>query len=485
MSDSLGRFVSLAVPDVAEAAGKYMNQQQPPQKKPRKSRLTPTPATPALGKQESPVSAPTNLKPDEVQAGLDAELVKIVDAQTTPERKSEVLIKIGLYRNELSKYLPMIRDADEALAKQVLETWFEAGDGHLKKALVNSEAGSEEFPLAKSAPEQVGPEIELAKMLDDATGPRRMVLAQNIGAYTHQLQDALAKMEEIRISDIDRDAAIAGWVDAGDGSHRDLKKFVAAAEVNRRLAKMSEADVVDEHAGNAPSHVGSKLGVKADSRLSYAHNGSGEGAGPRLRGTQAVPEQNDGEDIDVGSGPNDTGGGEATVGMKIRRKGTTGGLGSVGGAETDGSHLTEENDEDNVETSDATYDDETNSWGKNADLAVELVKIAPGEMIEALETLEPDDQVEVMEIGAQHAADLMAWSAQTGDQLQKSALDSAVADWLGADPDTIQLKKWVAEALGTAEEIPLGLAKAIMSWTPPGTEDAPRGVRLRARYATA
>jgi hypothetical protein len=160
----------------------------------------------------------------------------------------------------------------------------------------------------------------------------------------------------------------------------------------------------------------------------------------------------------------------------ISRKGTTGGLGSVRGADggEDAGGIDAKGDHDDDDNAiDTRGKKKKPAMDKNGELAVELVKIAPQPMVAALAELSQADQVEVCQLAAQDAADLMAWSAQTGEQLAKAELDSAVADWLAMDPDTIQLKKWVAEALATAEEIPIGLAKAIMAY------EARPPVRLR------
>lgn len=489
---TLGRFVSMAAPDALEIGSKIAinsNETNAADTPPPKTPKTKAPSffQSLFGKQESSVST-QNPTLDETRASLDAALVKFVDEQPTPERKAAMLIKIGSYRTELGHYMPMIRDADEDMAKQVLEEWFEAGDGPLKKALVNSESGSEEFPaLAKAAPD-VGPEFELQKMFDALPTPREQArLAQHVGNYTAHFDNALAKMDVYKTSDADREAAIAEFINGGDGSHKQLKKAVAEILVRQRaLRKAEEQDEVPAHsnAGNAASHVGSKLGATHDSRLGYTRQGSGEGAGKRMPGSTAMPNQTDGTSPTPGSGPNDGGGGEINPTLKIRRKGATGGLGSVAGSEGDGP-LTEANDADSVDPATGKKRPKK-KMDKGGDLAVELVKIAPLEMCKALNTLEPESRVEVMRVGAQHAADLMAWSMQAGDKLQKVALDGAITAWLQEDANTIQLKKWVAEALATAEEIPLPLAKAIMGWEPPRAAAEPAGgVRLRQRFATA
>jgi hypothetical protein len=89
-------------------------------------------------------------------------------------------------------------------------------------------------------------------------------------------------------------------------------------------------------------------------------------------------------------------------------------------------------------------------------------------MIEAILELDEADQDLTAGVAADHAADLLAWTSQVPeDGLAKRALDASVAEWLVENPEQIQLKKWVAEALTTAEEIPLELGQAIIEWEPP------------------
>jgi hypothetical protein len=52
------------------------------------------------------------------------------------------------------------------------------------------------------------------------------------------------------------------------------------------------------------------------------------------------------------------------------------------------------------------------------------------------------------------------------ERSRQRAIDASVEEWLMEDVDQITLKKWVTEALATAEEIPLELARAIIEWEP-------------------
>ncbi len=485
MSD-IGRFVSFIVPDVAEAGAKIWGDQpsdetdpKPPGsprsqatglhvRKPRQPGAGPS----TLGKMEYSVNV-TNPRPGEIQAGLDATLAKFVDDQPDPIRRAEVLIKIGQYQVELSKYAPMLRDADTETATEALRTWFDAGDGAIKAALVNSASGSEAFVLQKSAPATEGPDFDLARMLDAVpAGNARAGLLQKMAFYGAQLNEMTGRGVLLKIDPDVIDASVADWIEAGDGSHRALKKALADVDRMARheaMTHIGEDEACDEMAGNAATHAASKL--SGQNERSYGRRSTGEGAGPHMRGSSAPGTAND-DDPASSSGPNDTGEGELHVEATIRRKGSTGGHGTV----TPEEHAVSEAN-DNARG--GKKKPKKPAMDKNGDLAVELVKIAPEAMVAALSELDADDQVEVCQLAAADAADLMAWSVQTGDRLQKSALDGAVADWLLGDPDTFQLKKWVAEALATAEEIPLALAKAIMAFEPP----AP--VQVRRPYGTA
>jgi hypothetical protein len=414
-----------------------------------------------------------NPKPEEVQAGLDAALLKFYNAQPTPEKKAELLIKIGSYQVDLAKYGPMLADADEAMAHGILDEWIASGDGELKKALINQAQGAEEFPLLKFVPPEEGPEFELAKMYQAATSPAgQAAVLQKIGVYGQQVQTILDRAEALGVAQADIDTAVQNWVNAGDGSHLAMKKAVAADAQARATARASvgENEAVKTKIGNAPSHVGSQMGNPAD--RTYVPRSTGEGSGPREAGRIAAPGQDNGESPTPGSGTPE---GQVNPSIKIRRKGTTGNMGSVAGGDA----------ADGGGTSDAGSDGTLKGkkkkkaeMDKTGDLATELVKFLPDAMIGELAKLSPENQVEVCQQAAGQAADLMAWSIQQDpDKMEKAALSEAVTSWLQAEPDTLAMKKWVAEALATAEEIPLSLAKTIMEWEPPST------LRVRARAA--
>lgn len=486
MSTTL-RFVSMAIPDVAETVGRAFHNApaEPKPRKPRRLRLR-LAVTPPLGKKDHPTMASNNPKPEEILASLDTALLKFVDVCPTPEAKASVLIKIGSYQVELEKYAPMLEDADLETARATLAEWFDASDGELKKALVNRATGQEDFPLMKMALAEEGPEYELAKMLDDAqTNAIKMGLLQKIGYYNSQLAELVGRGELMKIDPAEVDKAIAAWVEDGDGTHKAMKKAIAASAKMRQIANtpVGENEAIDEKAGNAATHAGSKLHEQNDH--TYAPRSSGEGSGPRKRGSIQGPGQASGESPTVSSGPNDTGDGGVTPTIRIRRKGTTGGLGSVAGADASGTndagtHAFTTNSNDDKDGKDGKKKKKP-AMDKGEELSTELLKILPDDAIGLLAKYDAAGQVALCEAAAGDAADLMAWSAQQDPtKLQKNALDAAITDWLSADlnPEAVSMKKWVAEALASAEEIPLALGKAIMAWEPPAA-----GLRVRQRAA--
>lgn len=483
MSGSLGRFVSLAIPEAAEAVGNALVRPQPPvpgaqpagnsQQSPSRRSRTPRVPTqaqprqippPTLGKQEARVTTAT--------IDHEQQLANLLDAAPSSEKRAELLIKIGGYAQELRKYAPMLRQADAETAREALSNWIADGDGELKKMVINAQSGSEDFPLLSMTTAE-GPEFELKKMLEAEPNDRaKAEFLTKMTLYRGELANMLSRSEMLKMDPAAIDQQMTDWLNRQeDGRHQPLKKaLVDAARMARAQAQrgVGENDAVDEKAGNAATHAGSQLSNEND--RTYVPRSTGEGSGPRLRGSEAgqAPGQADGAEGDVESGPNDTGEGGVRPNKRIRRKGTTGGLGSVAGQRADRAGVSDTR---------AGQNDDGADLDKSADLGIELLKFMPDEALEALQKLAPEDQVAACDIFAQDAADLMAWQQQTGDQLQKSAMDQAVAEWLTADPNTVAMKKWVAEALATAEEIPLGLAKTIMAYEAPGP------VRVRRRAA--
>lgn len=477
------RFVAMAAPDAAEMATReFMSETGPdsgqtglPKSRKRRASF----AAGLVSKQENPLNA-INPKPDEIQAGLDQALAKFVNTQSTSERRAAALIKLGSYQVELSKLQPILRDADEETALETLVDWFDQGDAELKKALVNANTGTEDFSLAKAAPVMEGPEYDLARMAEAVPeGTQRVAMLQKMSIYGSQVSDIFERGTLMKIDPASIDAAVDDWVNEGDGSHQALKKAVADVERMARAqanANLGENDLSDEMAGNGPTHAASKLSGQND--RTYGRRPTGEGAGARMRGSKPAPNQEDGDSPNVSSGPNDTGGGEVRPSVTVRRKGTTGGLGSVAGEKRgDQASVSEnvdtQNNKDDLDPKKgakkgARAKDSGKSALKMEGMALELYKRAPQKMRDALAEMNVDDAVNTMLVAAHDAADLTAWSDQTdaGNTLQKSALDAAVADWLGEDPERISLKKFTAEALGSAGEIPLNLARAIMAWQP-------------------
>lgn len=417
---------------------------------------------------------------DAAQVALDGELAAFVEACTTPERKAEMLVKIGFYNVELTKQADMLANVDDELAGQVAEEWFAQGDELLKRALWNARAGSEEIPLRKQAP--IAPaELALAKMLDEAPNDTaKSHLLHKIGSYTteyHNMINGLYGQPDDRI-----EAVVTAWLTA-DPSDMPLKKNILDAEMPKSGkmiygAGVSAGDVLNEMSGNASTHAGSKLGgseTNSDSSIkrSIKTSSSGEGSGKRVGNSRGMPGQDNADSPNPGSGTAGPEGGSPNVKptVLIRRKGTTGGLGSVAGAQNGEGVATVQNDDTNGESQwngKGKKKAKKNGDAEKAEFITDLLKVAPEEMIEAILELDEEDQELAAGVAANHAADLLAWTnGLPGDGLAKRDVEASVADWLSEDPDQLQLKKWVTEALATAEEIPLDLAQAIIDWEPP------------------
>lgn len=502
LAETAGRAAGLAGDDAIVLGSRMLSNRstddaaKPPRTRIRRSRLPadPSPFSSTVVKQEVAVTTDTPTAA-ETQDRLDLELQKFIDDAPTPERKAEIHWKIGMYRQDLAKQAPLLVDLDEALSEQVMEEWFSMGDPLLKRAVFNAAAGSEEIPLAKAEPVDDA-ETALAKMVADAPqGTQRIHLLQKIGAHTHDLTHMLALHEGQPKERID--ALVKAWLEVDPGETA-LRKNILDAEMSRSGRAIygtgvKSGDVVHSLSGNASAHAGTKLG---DSSRGTSRNIARtipraprhEGGGAHVPGGLHMPRQRDGESPSPGAG---TGAGAAEPHTsKIRRKGTTGGLGSVAGS--DGQHhLTVINDKERqarrrahlgsvrkidpatdpkqLEDEEFLGQDEGQDEGEGNTLVLELMKIAPDEMIDAIGALDAEDQVNVCEVAAEDAADLVAWAELADpDSLQKRDLSAAIATWLGEEPETIQLKKWVAEALASAEVIPLELGADIMAWTPEG-----------------
>jgi hypothetical protein len=427
----------------------------------------------------------------ETQQLLDGELAAFVDACTTPERKAEVLVKLGFYDVELKKQEALLANVDDELAQQAAEEWFAQGDEDLKRALWNSRAGSVEIPLRKVAPVPE-PELALAKMLEEQTSDSAKAhFLHKVSSYTTEMHNMITGLQGQPDDRVE--AVVHAWLTCDPGDMQ-LKKNILDAEMppsGKRMygqgVQTQTSDPVTEYAGNASTHAGRKLGgseTNSDGAIkrTIPKGPAGEGSGRRVGTARAMPHQEDGETPHPGSGTAGPDGGSANVQPEtvIRRKGATGGLGSVAGAEhasgvptvaNDGTHKASQwgKGKKKVGKSADQYDDddEDDAEAQKAEFVTGLLKIAPDEMIAAILELDEDDQEVAAGVAANHAADLLAWTDQLSENgLAKRDLDASVAEWLAEDPDQAQLKIWVAEALATAEEIPLELAKAIMDWTP-------------------
>lgn len=415
----------------------------------------------------------TTTSPEAMQLALETELAKMIDALATPELKASTLIKAGFFRDELRKMAPMMRDLDEEMQSEVMNEWFAGGDSDIKRLVFNVMAGTEEIPLTKRAEPGVG-EAALAKMVEEAPDDQtRGHLLIKMGKYRTEAQAGLLAIADKPAEE--RDVLIKSWIETGGDS--DLKKNILDAEMTSDAKRIYgtgvQADqVVTQTAGNASSAVGRQLGgseTNSDTRIARTipRAPTGAGAGNRM-GNAVMPAGKGGESPNPGSGPNDGGGGEVRPTTLIRRTTTTGGLGNVAGGDTpdktvkNGDGKTDPKRKKAWKKGEKDWDD-----AKKIELAQDLVKHAPEPMVAAMTELDEDTQVAVAQIASVHGADLIAFSGMIDPtKLAKRDLDTQIAAWLTADPNLLDLKKWVAEALMTAEEIPMDLGKAIMEWKP-------------------
>lgn len=486
------RFVGLFADDAATIGARIFNNKNPdgtPRKK-RASLVNPTMPTGAIAKQETTMTTQTET-PAEVQVRLDTDLAKLIDAFATPELKATALVKIGKFRTELSKMAPAIRDLTEAQQQAHVTEWLEAGDVELRRGVWNAMAGADEIPLAKRREPSKG-ELALAKMLSEAPNDTmKGQIMQKVSTYRRELEFGLVAMKGK--PDAEVDDAIKAWVAGDTGADSEMKKNILDAEMNRdgrRLYGIGvQADnVVGSVIGNASSHAGSQLQgseTNSDQRIRRtiptAPKGAGEGS--KVPGSDGImPDGKGGEAVNPGSGGNDKGdpGGSAVrPATLITRRGTTGGLGNSQGSDTAGKKVTG----DDTGKGKKKKRPGAGKWDAAAksELAGDLLKAAPDAMVLELGKLEPAHQVEVMDQATDQSANLISWAATlpTPDKLVKRDVNAAIAEWLSEDPKTVQMKKWVAEALATSEDIPLELAKDIMAWTPPAAAAATGAVRVR------
>ena len=436
----------------------------------------PTAITQPIIKQEAPVTtAPTPTKA-ELQAAVDENLRKFVEAAKTPEAQSEVLINIQMFKQELDRQDALLKSVDPALRKQVRDEWLALGHADLKGAVWNAKFGNEEIPLIKMAPAPVAEET-LAKMVAGAPNDNaRSHMLAKMGALTREVVAGLQVIEKEPLAK--QEAMANAWVNA-DPADAVMRKNILDAEMGRQGKKLYGAgvqagQVVKDLVGNASTASSAQLGGSQDGAPGNIAASIKKPGGPSaMPGSDGVMPDAGGVDTpNPGSGPNDTGDGAVKPAKLIRRKPTTGGLGNVSGAGTGGGGS-------RVNNSDASGAG-TGKKAEKAEFIEGLVKYAPDEMIEALAEEVPERQVELCEMVADQAADLIAWMDRLDpDVLQKRDMDAAIEEWLSADPETIQMKKWTAEALATGEIIPMELAKTIMEWEPMVT------VKIRQPFATA
>lgn len=492
---TLASNAPLLLPDVVETGARIVSNEDdtPPAQTglPRVRRRTAGTSSQPVVKQEAAMAdqAVVTLTPAQQQDAVDTELAKLLEACATPTLRAEMLIKAQFYDTELQKQAPLLANLDEELSAQVVEEWFSTGDRLLKRAVWNARAGSEEIPLQKRAPDNVG-ETALAKLLDECVDPAaRGRLLHKIGMTTTAL-DKILRAEGFTPER--KEALVKQWLDVDPGE-APLRKNILDAAMGRDGKAIYGSGV---EAGQVVANAGGAASTGTSSAIGGSETGSDQGIRrsiPRVPvgklGTTDMPGQRGSRTATApGGGKNDTGQGGVSPTL-VRRTVTTGGLGSTQGSDNRGTPMKTQED---AKTNDGTGanprgagrtvkpaetaarrqaakkgKDRWTSMDKQ-ERGAELIKIAPDHLVESILAI-PDEAEQglVCEVAGEFAADLATWSANSDpNKLQKAELDAAIAEWLGEDPDALPLKKFVAEALGTAEEIPLALAKAIMAWQP-------------------
>lgn len=423
----------------------------------------------------------TAKSPAEVQAEMETILAKLLDGEPSPEKKAEMVFKMTMYRGELMKMAPMLNGLDQDSSDEYVLDWLKEGDTLLKTGVFNALAGAEELPLAKAAPDLPADLVLVTLMQKQATPEMEGRFLHKLASYREEF---LAGMQSlVKATEAERADAIAGWIKGDDGSDTELRKAIADSVKAHAGAIYGDGHApenpVKEVIGNASTHGGKQIGDSSGSPDSGGKRlipraPAGEGAGRNPDGG-TLADGGTGETTDVGSGPNDkpVGGGDLKPGKRIKRKGATGGLGNSAGADSPSKPMSGDQDKN--------AGGGKNDWDeKNEKMMKGLVEAAPQEWLDRLTPLPEADQVAEMVKAAGMGLDLVQWAEISNpDKMQKSVLDESVVAWLteDADPKQVELKKFVAEALATAEEIPLSLAKAIMEWQP-------ARMRLR-RLATA
>lgn len=489
MSGAAGRFIGslgsgagLFADDAAVIGTRIVQQSEREPGKPRKRRTSLLNPTATVAKQESTMTDVTTKEtPAEVQLRLDTELATLVNAH--PQGAVHALVKTNLYRGQLLKMTGAIADLTPEQQEARVAEWLDMEDVPLRRALWNSMAGAEEIPaLAKRADPPKG-EAALAKMLDETRDPSaKATMMQKIARYGREVQLGLRALQGQPADVVEK--AVRDWIAGDTGQDSALRKNILDAAMNQEGHRIYGAGVqadgvVRQVIGNASAHAGSKLGGSEDGtdgriRASIPKAPKGEGAGSKPEGAEGtMPGGGKGESPNPGSGPNDGGGGETKPATLITRSGTTGGLGNSAGADSADKKVTEPGSDGKGKKKKRGE----KGWNdaEKAELAGDLLKWAPARVVPELQAMGEDELAEGMELAADAGADLLKYYADTGSKLAKSALNSAIAEWMSEDLGMVKMKQWVAEALATAEEIPLELAKTIMAWQPPAT----RTIRLR------
>ncbi len=497
IAGTAARIAALGADDIIVAGSKLLSARTDSHAEPRepgfrqRKRLKIPVATPGTGvtKQETAHMTTTETA-TETATVMEKALATFLEKDTTALGRSKILIKIGSYQQELQKLAPMVEGLDDETHDQVIEDWFNEGDRELKTLMWNALAGGEEIKLpAVEAP--ANGEAELVKMIEQLPENDRPRLLTKIAGLQTDLNNGLLAIAGQ--TEADQKLYIEQWANAGDDDLRVLKKNILDAAMDAKArnlygAGVRGAELNVEQIGNAASHVsqqlgGSETGTDGAVGRTIPRAPKGDGAGKKPAGADGtMPNGGKGDEVNVSSG-GDKNANDTSPETRIRRSGATGGLGNSAGSDTSKQGANTPQDKGSTDKGKKKkFRKSDGPWSDDDIRRVErlLVKRAPAPMMKMLtevynEALAKGDadkaadcSAELVLTAALDGVDLISWAEERYDpeKLTKSDVGAAIGAWLGADKNSIELKKWTAEALAAAEIIPLELARQVMAWQP-------------------
>jgi hypothetical protein len=317
----------------------------------------------------------------------------------------------------------------------------------------------------------------LQKMIDVANTPEaKQRLMFKVAMYRADINKAQAQFEQMSKAMKPAEAqtvmkgALQKWIDAGDG---ELKKAVAQgvfghmSNVGKPPAGEHGTPVAGRITGKDDGGV-PRIGAKHQSvkgNMSRSETTGGKGTvdpveraeherGPEEDEILAPDSEDfdyegveDGETETVGHPGDDEGEDEGDMRRKKARAKLAAGAGKIKVGQAFGGKVGQKEP----------------MPAKKVTLAVELVKIAPDAMIDVLTKLAPADKVAMLTKAERYAADLMAFidgAREAG--LSKRDISRSVSEWMrGGD---VLTKKFTAEALAGAGQIPLQLGNMVLAW---------------------